>query len=373
MCPERDRVGGLGRHRLGAVPTGPSIAAFAPLVFRTLTAGIRVSARLGRVWVGSVLQSVPGAKVLRLAAVASWMLAVAAGAHPTHARAQEARLQTTPVDVLIEAEWLRDHIDDVVVIHAERRQGEFEREHIAGAVPLGFDAIAWEGEEGWIAEFRPVGEIVGVLRALGIRNDSKVVIYGSGMTTTARTWLTFDWLGLGDRAFVLDGGAEAWKRAGGEMASGPLVRSIPAGDLEVDGAVDFRVSAAWIAARLDSGSLALLDARPDDEYTGEDGGLGGRGRPGHIPGARQLYWEELMDPSDQTRFRSREEMGAILARHGAGPEKLHVAYCMIGMRASVVYMVARMHGLDVLFYDGSWRDWGDRHDLPAALGPDTTR
>ncbi len=280
-------------------------------------------------------------------------------------------LQTMPVDPLVEADWLRRHIgdEDVIVIEAERRAGAFAAGHIPGARPLRFSDIAWEGEEGWIAEFREVEEIAAALRAAGVRRDSRVMIYGASMTMTARTWVTFDLLGLGDRAFVLNGGLEAWKAAGGEVATGPPTEVAP-GNVEPANRVDFRVSADWIQARLGDESLVLLDARPDDEYTGEDGGLGNGGRPGHIPGAAQLYWEELMDPDNNTRFRPRAEIARILERHGAGEGKTHVVYCMIGMRASVDYMAARMMGLDIHFYDGSWRDWGDRHDLPVAMGPD---
>ncbi len=280
-------------------------------------------------------------------------------------------LQTTPVEPLVDAEWLMRNIgaEDVVVVQLERRPGEYAEEHIPGARPLRFGAITWDGERGWRSEFRTLEETVGVLRAAGIRRESRVVIYGTSMTATARAWVTFDLLGLGDRAFLLDGGITAWKAAGGSVESGEPGPVEP-GDVAAVNPIDFRVSADWIHERLDDPALVLLDARPDDEYTGADGGLGGAGRPGHIPGAAQLYWEELMDPANNTLFRTREEVARILERHGAGEGRTHVVYCMIGMRASVDYIAARMMGLDVRFYDASWRDWGDRADLPTEMGPD---
>ena len=295
-----------------------------------------------------------------------------AGGAATHATGYgDAGLQRMPIEPLVEADWLLRNIGDegVVVVHIERRRGGYAEEHIAGARPLRFDAITWDGELGWRSEFRTVEETVAALREAGIGRASRVVLYGTSMTATARAWVTFDLLGLGDRAFVLNGGIRAWKEAGGAVESGEASPVEP-GDVAPAAPVDFRVSADWIHARLDDPSLVLLDARPDDEYTGDDGGLGGDGRPGHIPGAAQLYWEELMDPANNTRFRPTEEIARVLERHGAGEGSTHVVYCMIGMRASVDYMAARMLGLDVYFYDGSWRDWGDRADLPTETGPD---
>lgn len=288
------------------------------------------------------------------------------------AATQGAGPQTRPVQPIVEPEWLMENLGnpEVVVLHAGRRG--FAEGHIPGARVLDLDGIAWDGEEGWRVEFREVGEIVDALRAAGINQNSEVVIYGPSMTTTARVWVTFDYLGLGDHASVLNGGLQGWTDAGGDLERGDPETPAP-GNVTAEDPVDFRVSAEWILERLDDESVALLDARPDDEYTGDDGGMGGMARPGHIPGAAQLYWEELMTEENPFRFRSAEELEDILTRHGAGPDKTNVSYCMIGLRASVDYMAARMMGWNVRFYDGSWHDWGTRDDVPVVTGADVPR
>ncbi|MGI9628928.1 MAG: sulfurtransferase [Longimicrobiales bacterium] len=298
-------------------------------------------------------------------------LAVAALSTP--AVAQDAAVQKAPVEPLVEASWLMDHLEDpdVVVLHVGGRPEGFAEAHIPGARMLGVQDIAWDGEQGWRVEFRDNDEMIDALRNVGVNQDSKVIIYGPRMTSTARTWVTFDFLGLGQQAFLLNGGLDAWKEAGGLIESGNGTTAAK-GDVSAVAPVDFRVSAEWILDRLDDESVALIDARPDDEFTGDDEGMGGMANPGHIPGAAQLYWEELMTEDNVNRFRPSEELEDLLLRHGAGPDKTNVSYCMIGLRASVDYMAMRMMGWDVQFYDGSWHDWGTR-DLPTALGADIPR
>jgi thiosulfate/3-mercaptopyruvate sulfurtransferase len=123
------------------------------------------------------------------------------------------------------------------------------------------------------------------------------------------------------------------------------------------------VNAEWILVRLGHDGLSLVDARPDDEFSGADNGLGGRVNPGHIPGAKQLYWEDLVESRERPVFHPAEELARLFVAAGADPSDTVVTYCQVGLRASVNYMIARMLGYDTLFFDGSWRDWGSR-DFP---------
>jgi thiosulfate/3-mercaptopyruvate sulfurtransferase len=135
------------------------------------------------------------------------------------------------------------------------------------------------------------------------------------------------------------------------------------GDLSLRPSEDRIVSAEWILVRLGHDNLSLVDARPDDEFSGADGGLGGRVNPGHIPSARQLLWEDLVESRDRPVFLPASELSDRFVAAGADPGDTVVAYCQVGLRASVTYMIARMLGYETRFFDGSWRDWG-RRDFP---------
>jgi thiosulfate/3-mercaptopyruvate sulfurtransferase len=76
---------------------------------------------------------------------------------------------------------------------------------------------------------------------------------------------------------------------------------------------------------------------------------------GHLPGAQQLVWNTLLDASG--RFLPDEELQKKFEALFASKQAPLVSYCMVGMRASVTYFVARHLGHDARMYDGSIQDW----------------
>ncbi len=276
--------------------------------------------------------------------------------------------QAVSPGMLVDGAWLSEHLQDpeVAIVHVIWQMDQFTGGHIPGARPLFLDSISWEGEPAVGTELRPAADIDRALESVGVRDGQRIVIYSGSALMAARMWMTLDVMGLGDSASLLDGGLGAWREEGRPLDTGAASGS--RGSVTLRPQWDRVVDADWINARLDEPGVALLDARPDDEYTGADNGMGGMVSPGHIPGARQIFWEEVVRDRGTYRLKNLSELRTMLAAQGFQPGDTVVSYCMVGMRASMTYFVTRLLGYDAKFYDGSWHDWGARDDLPKVMG-----
>jgi thiosulfate/3-mercaptopyruvate sulfurtransferase len=267
----------------------------------------------------------------------------------------------------VSADWLEANLDrsDLVILHASYDGSDYRQEHLPGARLVLAEQIAWDGETGVGTELRSPAEIRDVLEEVGVSDLSTVVVYGSNPMVAARLWMTLDVMGAGaGTPLFLDGGLQLWVEEGR-----PLTLNEPTvsrGRLNLLPDPSRLATAEWILVRLGHDNLALVDARPTNEYTGADGGIRGQVRPGHIPGAYQLFWEDLIESREHPRFLSREDLSARFEVAGADPGDTVVTYCQAGLRASVTYMIARMLGYDTRIFDGSWIDWGSR-DYPTYL------
>ena len=265
--------------------------------------------------------------------------------------------------LLVSADELATMLNDpaVVVVAVGNSPDDFTAGHIPGARFVLYSDIAPD-IGGLQSELPPVETLRRVLASAGIGDRSKVIIYGSTIAAT-RMFFTLDYFGH-PNARVLNGGLTAWKARGGPLEISPPPPPTTA-SLTPKPQPDRVVSADWITERLSTPKIQLLDARPDPEYTGSDGGMNGMHVVGHLPDARQLVWNTLLDSTG--KFLPDAELRKKYEAIGAVTDTPLVSYCMIGMRASVTYFVARHLGYDARMYDGSITDWS-RRKLPAVKG-----
>ena len=214
-----------------------------------------------------------------------------------------------------------------------------------------------------LTELPAVAQLDSLFESLGVGDRGRIVIYGETLPAT-RLFFTLDYLGLGDRVSILNGGLESWTRAGGvttaEAGPAPVRAS-----LTVRPQPELLADAGYVNARRADPAVLLLDARTRGEFDGtvlEEGVI----RPGHIPGAVRLDWTELMS---EGRFRDKGELRQLFAAAGAAPGKEIITYCRVGSRASALYFAARLLGYPVRLYDGSMNDWASRAELPVARTP----
>ena len=247
-------------------------------------------------------------------------------------------------------------MQDVLVIDV-RATHEFVEGHIPGAVH--FDVWGISLIDTSPAPLAAFTWMIGHLFAIrGVTPDRPVVVYeeDSGMKAARAFWY-LEYLGH-PHAQVLDGGLEAW-RAAGQPVTTEAVAPEPGtwhGTPQAD-----RV-AGWelVKDRLGQPGTAVVDTRSDGEYYAENVRAK---RGGAIPGAVHIEWKRNLDASG--RFKSPEELRAMYEAEGVTPDREAITYCQGGYRAAHGYLALRILGYPrVRNYTGSWKEWGDREDLP---------
>ncbi|AGF71907.1 sulfurtransferase [Corynebacterium halotolerans] len=277
--------------------------------------------------------------------------------------------------LLIDAAWLNDHLDDpdVVVLDAATAFGTppadgsgrdmYRRGHIPGAVHADLLGELADETSGLNATALPSERFAERIGALGVSDDSHVIVYDHGpMMWATRLWWNLRLEGH-DRVSVLDGGFPAWQAAGYEVDTGdetPTVATFTArrrpelyADLE-------RVRAA-----LGDDSVVLIHSLDAATFTGESDDYA---RPGRIPGAVNIPFQTLT--SDDGRAKDPDETRQGFLQAGALDEdKTPITYCGGGIAATFeAFQLARLGRDDVAVYDGSLTEWTADPSLPMETG-----
>jgi len=292
------------------------------------------------------------------------ILALLAVAQAQPATAQHNAEPKLRPEMLVTTGWLAEHLNDpgLVVLSITSTAESYSRVHIPGArqIKLGDIAVTRDGIPN---ELPPVEELRKVFAAAGVSNSSRVVIYGERFNLfAARAYFTLDYLGLAGRAALLDGGIDKWTAEHRPLSTEtpkikPATLTIsPRPGILVD-------TAAMRDLAKKPEAVALIDARPTREFTGEQLSED-VASAGHITGASSLFWMDMLVSRENPVLKPEAELRRMYAEAHAAPGRQLVTYCRTGMQSSFDYFVAKYLGYDPSMYDASFFEWSKK-DLPA--------
>jgi thiosulfate/3-mercaptopyruvate sulfurtransferase len=194
------------------------------------------------------------------------------------------------------------------------------------------------------------------LRGISEKNEAVVYENQSGMRAARALWF-LDYFGH-PNARMLDGGMQAWNAAG--FATTTEATPPKAASFKISERRDVLATAQDVLRSLNKNETAILDTRSRSEYLGTQIRAA---RGGAIPGAIHIEWTDNLDNSG--KFKSTAELQAMYSRAGITADKEVIPYCQGGYRSAHSYVALRLIGFPrIRNYIGSWKEWGDRTDLP---------
>lgn len=254
---------------------------------------------------------------------------------------------------VVTAQWLEAQGDRSTLLLDPRRPMRYLQGHLKQAVNLPvYKAFDAEGK------LLPDEQLQHWLRAAGLDDQRTPVVYDSfdGQNGAMLTWL-LEYFGRRDM-HVLSIFYERWVAEGHEV----FYRPVPPVPGNFTAHPNPRLRVALDDLRREPG-LKLIDFRSREEYSGQQDR---DGRPGHIPGAVNIVWRDLVG-SQQEVLASPERIRQLVSDAGIQPDDTVVAYCRLGMRAAVGYLALQQAGYDVRLYDRSYAEWA-RSGLPVEGG-----
>ena len=263
---------------------------------------------------------------------------------------------------LVDVNWLKENIynKDLVVVdcrfdlmkHSYGKES-YDKNHIPGAffMDMEKDLASEVKEHGGRHPFPNLNELKEKLENIGIGNDTVVIAYDDGeLAGGARFWMLLRYMGH-NKVYILNGGIKAWIEAGYELSSDkPTPKEKNIFNININ--EDMLVKMEEVKSKLGKDNVAIVDAREEERYKGIKEPIDKKA--GHIPGALNYFWMEVLD-SDENKIKTLEE----LEKHFEELKKYDevILYCGSGLTTTVNSLALDELGIKHKVYAGSYSDW----------------
>ena len=267
---------------------------------------------------------------------------------------------TMSLPLLLEPEQLLPHLNDSRLLILDLCNSEnYARHHIPGALHLVPSALQC-GQPPAPGKLPSAERLTQIFSAIGLSPDKHVVVYDDeGGGWAGRLIWTLDVLGHQHYSY-LNGGLHAWANEGHPVEA--TVRKALPSHFQATINKQPIASIDEVLTSLNDPGSAIWDARSNLEYEGSKV-VAKHG--GHIPGAVNIDWLELMDRERNLRLVDSRQLQQRLDQLGLGQDKCVITHCQTHHRSGLTYLAMKILGYtNIKAYDGSWSEWGNRDDTP---------
>ena len=268
--------------------------------------------------------------------------------------------------ILIEPGELEPLLDDDKLLLVDLGKPEsYAQIHLPGAMHLDYSLLlaGTKPAPGLLPPEERLAHLAGMLK---LDSASRVVAYDDeGGGRAARLAWTLHYLGY-PSVQVLNGGIRAWNNEGHPVSEDPVfldnARTLPVASHDPT----VLATRKYVLEHLDDDGVVLLDARTPEEYAGTKAYAA---RGGHIPGAKNINWQDTMDPDRNLRLKGASQLQDMLTLRGIDPRQEVITYCQTHHRSAHAWMMLKSLGFTrVRGYAGSWSEWGNDPALPIEQG-----
>lgn len=271
----------------------------------------------------------------------------------------------------VSTDWLEEHLNaGLTIIDAQPDMHDYIDEHVPGAAYLS-EKLFRAPLKGVPNQYVCPEVFESVVRNIGLKTDQPAIVYTSAgnfkvqgdgyeQYVVAYTLLRFGH----NKVYILDGGLDKWKGEGKTLTKvfpEPIVSKFKA-KVNSDHFLEYED----FKAVKDRKDVIHLDTRVSRHYEGEGPWI----KLGHIPGAINLPWTDLMDENNRRLLKPMTEIRSAIDKKGIKPEKMVICSCGSGRSALLSFAVLKWYLCypSVRLYEGSFTEWTCHPENPTVMG-----